>query len=62
MNLAATSEEKAEDVLRGVNWHLPSALIAAKWGLSAEAAADYLSKKNGNVASALTEPPETGVR
>jgi len=57
--LAKVSEEKAEDLLRRVNWHLPSALIAAKWGLSAEAAADYLSKKNSNVAAALSQPPET---
>ncbi|MBK9062570.1 MAG: N-acetylmuramic acid 6-phosphate etherase [Acidobacteria bacterium] len=58
--LAATSEENAEGFLRRVNWHLPSALIVAKWGLSAEAAADYLSKKNLNVALALSEPPEEG--
>lgn len=56
--IAGTSEESAEDLLRRVNWHLPSALISAKWGLSAEAAANYLSKKNSNVAAALTEPPE----
>jgi N-acetylmuramic acid 6-phosphate etherase len=59
-DIAATSEERAEDFLRRVNWHLPSALIAAKWGLSAEAAADYLSKKNSNVAAALSQPPEEG--
>ena len=29
-DIAATSEENAEDLLRRVNWHLPSALIAAK--------------------------------
>jgi N-acetylmuramic acid 6-phosphate etherase len=58
--LAEVSEENAEGFLRRVNWHLPSALIAAKWGLSAEAAADYLSKKNSNVAAALTSPPEGG--
>ncbi len=58
--LTGVSEERAEDFLRRVNWHLPSALIAAKWGLSAEAAADYLSKKNSNVAAALTSPPEEG--
>lgn len=58
--LAATSEENAEGFLRRVNWHLPSALIVAKWGLSAEAAADYLSKKNLNVALALSESPEEG--
>jgi N-acetylmuramic acid 6-phosphate etherase len=58
--LAEVSEERAEDLLGVVNWHLPSALIAAKWGLSAEAAADYLSKKNSNVAAALSQPPEGG--
>jgi len=60
--LAEVSEERAEDLLRRVNWHLPSALIAAKWKLSAEAAALHLSKKKNNVAAAMTEPPETGGR
>jgi N-acetylmuramic acid 6-phosphate etherase len=58
--IAGVGAKTAEDFLRRVNWHLPSAVIAAKWGLSAEAAADYLSKKNSNVAAALTEPPEGG--
>ncbi len=58
--LAATSEEKAEDFLRRVNWHLPSALIAAKWKLDASAASLHLSKKKYNVAAALSEPPEAG--
>jgi N-acetylmuramic acid 6-phosphate etherase len=58
--LAATSEEKADNFLRVVNWHLPSALIAAKWKLDASAAALHLSKKNSNVAAALTSPPERG--
>jgi N-acetylmuramic acid 6-phosphate etherase len=58
--LAATSEERAEDFLRRVNWHLPSALVAAKWKLDASAAALHLSKKNSNVAAALTSPPEGG--
>jgi hypothetical protein len=40
-----------------VEWHLPSALVAAKWGLDPGAARLYLSKKNGDVARALTEPP-----
>jgi N-acetylmuramic acid 6-phosphate etherase len=57
-DIAGTSEENAEEFLRRANWHLPSALIAAKWGLSAEAAADYLSKKNSNVATALSQPPD----
>jgi len=56
--IAGTSEENAEDFLRRVNWHLPAALISAKWGLSAEAAANYLSEKQGNVAAALTAPPD----
>ncbi len=59
-DIAETSEENAEVFLGKVNWHLPSALIAAKWGLSAEAAADYLSKKKNDVAAALTLPPEGG--
>ncbi|MEO8056229.1 MAG: N-acetylmuramic acid 6-phosphate etherase [Acidobacteriota bacterium] len=59
-DIAATSEEKAEDFLRGVNWHLPSALIAAKWRVDAEAAALHLSRKKNNVAEALTSPPGRG--
>jgi N-acetylmuramic acid 6-phosphate etherase len=58
--LAATSEETAEEFLRRVNWHLPSALIAAKWKLDASAASLHLSKKEHNVAAALSEPPEAG--
>ena len=57
-DIAATSEETAEGFLRKANWHLPSALIAAKWGLSTEAAALHLSKQNSNVAAALSKPPE----
>lgn len=59
-DIAATSEENAEGFLRRVSWHLPSALIAAKWKLDAEAAALHLSKKKYNVAEALTSPPERG--
>jgi N-acetylmuramic acid 6-phosphate etherase len=59
-DIAGTSEEKAEDSLRRVNWHLPTALISAKWKVDAEAAADYLSKKKNNVAAALSQPPERG--
>jgi N-acetylmuramic acid 6-phosphate etherase len=59
-DIAATSEERAEEFLRAVNWHLPSALIAAKWKVDAEAAALHLSKKKYNVAAALSEPPEAG--
>ncbi|MEO8587636.1 MAG: N-acetylmuramic acid 6-phosphate etherase [Acidobacteriota bacterium] len=58
--LAEMSEEKAEGFLRMANWHLPTALIAAKWGLSCEAADDYLSKQSSNVAAALSSPPERG--
>jgi N-acetylmuramic acid 6-phosphate etherase len=61
-HLTGMSEEKAEDFLRRGNWHLPSALIAAKWGLDAPAAALHLSKKSFNVAAALTSPPEQGDR
>jgi N-acetylmuramic acid 6-phosphate etherase len=60
--LGEVSEERAEDFLRRVNWHLPSALIAAKWKVDAEAAALHLSKKKNNVAAALTSPPEGGGR
>lgn len=57
-DIAGTSEENAEDFLRRVNWNLPSALIAAKWGLDDSAAALHLSKKKHNVAAALSQPPE----
>ena len=59
-DIAATSEENAEEFLRRVNWHLPSALIAAKWKLDASAASLHLSKKKYNVAAALSEAPEAG--
>ena len=60
--LAGTSEEAAEDLLGRVNWHLPSALVAAKWKLDASAASLHLSRKKFNVAAALSQPPETGGR
>jgi len=56
--LAGTTEENAEGFLRKSNWNLPVALVSARWGLSAGAAADYLSKKKDNVALALTSPPD----
>jgi N-acetylmuramic acid 6-phosphate etherase len=59
-HLSGMSEESAEDFLRRVDWHLPSALIAAKWKLDASAAALHLSRKNSNVAAALSQPPEEG--
>jgi len=59
-DIAETSEENAENFLRRCNWRLPTALISAKWGLSAEAAANYLSKKNSNVSAALSSPPSRG--
>ncbi len=58
--LGGTSEESAEKILRMVNWHLPSALIAAKWGLDAPTAALHLSKQKSNVALALSQRPEKG--
>jgi N-acetylmuramic acid 6-phosphate etherase len=51
--------ENAEDLLRRCEWQLPTALVSARWGLSAEAAHLFLSKKKGNVALALSEPPGT---
>jgi len=60
VDLAGIEEKKAEDFLRRCNWRLPNALVSAKWGLSCEAAAEYLSKKNNNVAAALASPPERG--
>ena len=58
--IAGIGAENAEDFLGMVNWHLPTALVSAKWGLTAEAAADYLSKKNSSVAAALSQRPEGG--
>jgi N-acetylmuramic acid 6-phosphate etherase len=55
--IANIDAEAAEDFLRRGNWHLPSALVAAKWGLDAPAASLHLSKKSFNVAAALTSPP-----
>jgi N-acetylmuramic acid 6-phosphate etherase len=58
--IAGIGAEAAEDFLRSVSWHLPSALVAAKWKLDAAAAVLHLSKKKNNVAVALSQPPETG--
>ena len=58
--IAGVGAATAEDLLRRVNWHLPSALIAAKWKLDASAAALHLSKQKNNVAAALSTPPEQG--
>ena len=58
--LAKIEAGAAEDFLRKCNWHLPSALIAAKWKLDASAAALHLSRKNSNVAAALSQRPEGG--
>ena len=58
--IADVSAEVALDLLRRCEWRLPTALVSAKWGLSAKAATDYLSKKNNNVALALSSPPERG--
>jgi N-acetylmuramic acid 6-phosphate etherase len=60
VDLAGIETEKAEEFLRKANWHLPSALIAAKWKLDASAAALHLSKNNSNVAAALSQRPEGG--
>jgi len=57
-DLAGIGAEAAEDFLRKGNWHLPTALISAKWKLDASAAALHLSKQNSNVAAALSQPPE----
>ena len=57
-NLAGVGAEAAEDFLRKSNWHLPTALISAKWKLDASAAGLHLSEQNSNVAAALSQPPE----
>ena len=59
-DIAGTSEETAEGLLRKSNWDLPTALVAAKWGLDLNAARLFLSKKKNNVALALSLPPERG--
>lgn len=61
-NLAGMSEENAGDLLRKSNWNLPTALVAAKWGLDCEAARLFLSKKKNSVALALSSPPGRGER
>ncbi len=58
--LAGTKEENAEDLLRKCEWDLPTALVAAKWGLDREAARAFLSKQKNNVAQALSTPPGRG--
>ncbi|MCM3876103.1 MAG: N-acetylmuramic acid 6-phosphate etherase [Thermoanaerobaculia bacterium] len=58
--IAGIGAENAEDLLGRCNWHLPTALISAKWKLDASAAVLHLSKKSSNVAAALTSPPERG--
>ncbi len=58
--LAETSKENAEDLLRKSEWNLPTALVAAKWGLDCEAARLFLSKKKNNITLALSSPPEQG--
>jgi N-acetylmuramic acid 6-phosphate (MurNAc-6-P) etherase len=57
-DLAGIGGETAEDLLRRANWHLPTALVSAKWRLDASAAALHLSKQKNNVAAALSQPPE----
>jgi len=59
-DIAGTSEETAEGFLGKSNWNLPTALVAAKWGLDLNAARLFLSKKKNNVALALSLPPERG--
>jgi N-acetylmuramic acid 6-phosphate etherase len=58
VEIAGVGAEAAEDFLRKGNWHLPTALISAKWKLDASAAVLHLSKQNSNVAAALSQPPE----
>lgn len=58
--LAGKEKENAEGFLRKSNWNLPTALVAAKWGLDCEEARLFLSKKKNNVAVALSSPPERG--
>ena len=59
-DIAGTSEETAEGLLKKSNWNLPTALVAAKWGLDLDAARLLLSKKKNSVALALSLPPERG--
>ena len=49
--------EPAERLLEKAGWVLPVALVAGKWGLTAEGAAERLAARNGNVARALDEEP-----
>ncbi|HQR45859.1 MAG TPA: N-acetylmuramic acid 6-phosphate etherase [Thermoanaerobaculia bacterium] len=58
--LTGVETKAAEELLGKSNWHLPTALVAAKWGLDCEIARLVLSKKKGNVALALSSSPRRG--
>jgi N-acetylmuramic acid 6-phosphate etherase len=58
--LTGVEQGAAEELLGKSNWHLPTALVAAKWGLDCEIARLVLSKKKGNVALALSSSPRRG--
>ena len=55
--LGKVEEKHARSLLGDAKWHLPTALVAAKWGLDAPAARSHLSKKGSRVGRAMSEPP-----
>lgn len=55
--ILALPPEPAERLLDGAGWELPVALVAGKWGLPVEKAAEWIAARSGNVACALDEEP-----
>lgn len=53
----ALPPEPTERLLESSGWKLPVALVAGRWGLSVEGAAEWIAARNGNVARALEEEP-----
>ena len=57
VRLTRKTEDDAERLLRECEWDLPAALVCGRWSIDRRAARLYLSKKHGDVARALMEPP-----
>jgi len=55
--LLALPADAAARLLEEAEWSLPAALVAGRWGLSAEEARARLAAASGNVARALGEEP-----
>lgn len=50
--------ENARPLLEEARWELPTALVAARWGVPPTRAAGWIAARGGNVARALEEEPE----